>query len=377
MVVHDGAVVVAWGDVERRYMLHSVRKSMMNGLIGVGVKEGRIDLDATMEQLGIDDVNPPLTEQEKSATVFDLLRARSGVYHAAAAEPPGNEKPRPGSHSAGENWCYNNWDFNALATVVEKRVGHDVFEYFDTRFAGPLQMQDFRQRDGHYQADATQSLHPAYVMRMSARDMARFGLLYLNDGAWGSKRILSEEWVRESTRVHSPNAWGEAYGMLWWIMETEPFREQRMYSGLGIGEQALDVVPGSNLVLVHRVDTYASKNVTREQRLELVKLTLEALTGDVARSAKLVPLASVPRDLEEYAMPLSRKNELVGSIAVPAFGFTATIVLDGTSLVLDGPIGKFELVPMAADVFVLEDAGFKFRLEEDADSKGRQLVPMR
>ncbi|MBU0756282.1 MAG: hypothetical protein KJ645_14165, partial [Planctomycetes bacterium] len=101
MLVYDGAVVFAWGDVDRRFLLHSARKSIMSGIYGVHVDAGTVDVEKTMEELGIDDENPPLNAEEKQARIIDLLRARSGVYHLAAAEPPQNPKPPRGSHKPG------------------------------------------------------------------------------------------------------------------------------------------------------------------------------------------------------------------------------------------------------------------------------------
>lgn len=377
MVVRDGAVVAAWGDVERRLMLHSVRKSLMNGLIGAQVKAGTIDLGKTMAELGIDDVNPPLDDREKAATVLDLMRARSGVYHAAAAEPRKNEKPPRGAHAPGERWCYNNWDFNALGTILEQAVEGSVFEDFHRRFARPLAMQDFRVRDGHHQSELARSRHPAYVMRMSARDLARFGLLYLRGGRWNGEEILPRDWVKDSTRAHSPRAWGEAYGLLWWVMETDRFKEQGMFSGLGVGEQSLDVLPGKDLVIVHRVDTFARKQVTREQRLKLVGMILDAMTGDAATSPSLVPLSSVARSYERKALPKKRKRALCGPVQIPALRTKGEITLDGEDLVLKGSMGNFALIPTGPGTFVLEDAEFAFRVEAEGAGTTRRLALLR
>jgi hypothetical protein len=64
MLVENGVVVVAWGDVERRYRCHSVRKSFLSGLYGVHVEAGTIQREDTLADLGIDD-EPALTEVEK------------------------------------------------------------------------------------------------------------------------------------------------------------------------------------------------------------------------------------------------------------------------------------------------------------------------
>src|SRR5690349_9428095 len=79
MVVEGGRVVASWGDLERRFMCHSIRKSFLSALYGIHVAEGRIDLGSSLAELGIDDAEG-LSGREKSATILDLLSARSGIY---------------------------------------------------------------------------------------------------------------------------------------------------------------------------------------------------------------------------------------------------------------------------------------------------------
>ena len=106
LVVFDGAVLVGWGDVDRRFMCHSVRKSFLSALYGVHVAEGNIRLDKALEGVGIDD-EPPLMPSERQARIIDLLKSRSGVYHPAAYETPKMKERRPqrGSQRPGELWC--------------------------------------------------------------------------------------------------------------------------------------------------------------------------------------------------------------------------------------------------------------------------------
>lgn len=81
VVMHDGKLVLEWGKTNYRMYSHSVRKSLMNALYGVAVEKGLIDLSTTIAELGIDDRPPKLSEQEKTATILNLLQSRSGVYH--------------------------------------------------------------------------------------------------------------------------------------------------------------------------------------------------------------------------------------------------------------------------------------------------------
>ena len=64
VVIYNGAVLAHWGEPSRRFMCHSMRKSILSALYGIAVDRGSIDMDATMHDLGIDDISP-LSETEK------------------------------------------------------------------------------------------------------------------------------------------------------------------------------------------------------------------------------------------------------------------------------------------------------------------------
>jgi CubicO group peptidase (beta-lactamase class C family) len=183
-IVYRGHALVAWGEVERRFECHSVRKSLVNALIGRAVDQGSLELDATLGELGIDDLQP-LTADEKQARVRDLLGSRSGVYHPAAKEPADMraERPARGSHPPGEHFFYNNWDFNLLGTLFERASGRELFTAFREDLAEPLGMEDFRPQDGFVELAPGYSRYPAHAFRLSARDLARFGQLYLRSGS--------------------------------------------------------------------------------------------------------------------------------------------------------------------------------------------------
>jgi len=145
MALYDGRVFFDWGKTTAKYSVHSIRKPFLGAIFGIHVAHGDIDLDASLEDLAIDDIPPALTAEEKQATVRDLLKSRSGVYHPAAAEAPIMEETRPGrgSHPPGTFFYYNNWDFNVLGTIFEQETGRDIFEAFRDEIAGPIGMQDF------------------------------------------------------------------------------------------------------------------------------------------------------------------------------------------------------------------------------------------
>lgn len=252
-----GRVVLQHGSVDSAVRMQSVRKALMNALIGRAVAEGRLSLSNTMEDLAIDD-DPPLTSEEKRATVRDCLMARSGIYHKAAYEPIGLDTRRPsrGSHPPGEYWFYNNWDFNVLSTILRQAVGEDVFSTFDSWFARPMLMQEFDAARCTDFAEAG-TIHTAYVFVMSARDLARLGLLYLRGGRWINHQLLPEQWITDSLSPHSKAAHGyedyaTAFGLMWWVVRPELLGGHRCYAGLGGSGHGVFILPDFDTVIVHR-----------------------------------------------------------------------------------------------------------------------------
>ncbi|MEJ8848519.1 serine hydrolase [Variovorax rhizosphaerae] len=259
LVIHRGVLVHAYGDIRRPMNLASVRKSVLSVLFGIQVDRGAIDLNQTLATLDITDKGG-LSEVERTATVRQLLQSRSGVYHEAAYETPDAKKRRPerGSHAPGTWWYYNNWDFNTLGAIFQRRAGKNVFQALKSDLAEPLQFEDFRYaQDTKFEYERV-SDHPAYLMYLSARDLARVGLLVSRDGQWNGRQIVSTAWLRDSTKSYSAVSGGNGYGYMWWVPYTS-FAAWRPASNPlvladGTGGQFMLVDRTRDIVVVHRVD---------------------------------------------------------------------------------------------------------------------------
>jgi len=278
IALYEGKVFFSWGKIKQKYLIHSIRKPFLCALYGIYVKRGLIDLDKNLDELGIDDILPHLTPEEKQATVRDLLMSRSGVYHEAAAEAQVmiNTRPERDSHAPGTFFYYNNWDFNVLGTIFEQQTGKKIFEAFKEEITDPIGMQDFLVSDFRYQYEWKKSKHPAYHFRMTARDMARFGLLYQNKGKYGDLQIIPPEWIAESTTSYSINNLnGDGYGYMWSIISEESGFGNGFYH-TGTGVHLLAVLPERKLVLVHRVDTDKDFDITWNEIRQLIYMITEA-----------------------------------------------------------------------------------------------------
>ncbi len=315
MVIADGAAVAAWGEVERRFMCHSVRKSFLTALYGIYWDRGEIELNKTLADLGIDDEPDPLLETEKRARILDLLKARSGVFHPAAYAGRTDSRPR-GSEGPGRYFAYNNWDFNTAAAILMQETGADVFEAFDEYFGKPLQMEDWRLSDGYYHYERDKSKYPAYPFRMSARDAARFGLLFAREGMWHDERILSEHWVRRSSALYSIDSDVMGYGFMWWVMREPRFTRHGMFAALGVGNQMIAVLPKSDLVIVNRANTYEGESTPMPALLDLIEQVLEARTGTAVADPTLMAL-EVGTDPKLTSVSAERLVEFVGEWHFP------------------------------------------------------------
>jgi CubicO group peptidase (beta-lactamase class C family) len=253
LITYKGVIVQSWGDASRKFCLHSARKATQSALIGIYASRGRIDLDKSIGEYGIDEVTP-LTEIEKQATVKQLMTGYSGIYLPSPGGGGGGEMPKRGSHKPGEHWFYNNWNFNALNTVFEQQTHVKLTDAFDNEIAKPIGMEDFIPRDAFsYYHDY--SLHPLYHINMSSRDLARFGMLYMNDGRWNDLQIIPQHWVKESLTAYTPKEEKRGFGYAWNILPQNTFK-QRCYTAEGSGGHVLILLPDSDMIIVHRANTY-------------------------------------------------------------------------------------------------------------------------
>jgi hypothetical protein len=368
VLVYKGKILASFGNETYPFWCHSMRKSFLSALYGIHVANGNIDLDTTLEELGIDDFTP-LTAAEKQAKVIHLLKARSGIYIEAACETPEMKAARParGSHPPDTFWYYNNWDFNALGTIFRQQTGRDVFQEFHRRIAKKIGMQDFVPSQCSYSYEQM-SMHPCYTFRMSTRDRARFGQLFLQNGRWGNRQILPESWVAESTRAYS---WheesGQGYSYMWWIAEPEFFQlimeDPRLHTlrgfwASGYGGQTSMVLPDAEMVLAFGVDVYAGGLLDVSEVAPMLETLLtgrEIIDLRLLRS-KVKPKRALPGDtLRLKAKSMNRSDAPSLSTTVDFFlsaekSLTSSARLIGTTQLRNLAPGMRKMVRVKAEI---------------------------
>lgn len=283
VIVHKGEIVFTYGDIEENSYIASCRKSILAMLYGKYVENGQINLNKTLKELQIDDVNK-LSELEKSATIKNVISARSGVY--LTGSNPGDSRayaPERNSKKPGSYWLYSNWDFNLAGHLFEKETGQNVYDEVERQLAIPLNMQDWDRSLQTKYGDSTISKFPAYHMWFSTRDMARIGLLMLNKGKWNGNQVISENWIDEMTSqittsnevTNNTSKRGKTefgYGYMWWLWgNTRDNRLKGAYSAFGAYGQSITIFPEIDVVLAYKTKSKYRRTNSMDTQIEILK----------------------------------------------------------------------------------------------------------
>jgi Beta-lactamase len=262
MAIQNGNVIFEEGNTEKLINCHSARKSIMSLLYGIAQDKGYLNLDETLGKLGIDESRTPLTEQEKTATIRDLLMARSGVYLQAEAEVDfaKSNRPKREQYQPGDFFFYNNFDFNVLGSILERKTEMSIGKFMEEHLAKPLEMQDFSSSNVVYDSpwpipNKSNSDYPVYWIFMSARDFAKIGILIAQEGMWKNKQVVSKNWINKSlddltefsNELRKLNYPYDAFAYSWWIE-----KENNTVWADGYGGQFLCIDKKNNLVVLQR-----------------------------------------------------------------------------------------------------------------------------
>lgn len=237
----------------------SMRKSFLSLLYGIAIEKGLIDLDKSLAELGIDE-NTPLTDQEKTATIRDLLMFKSGIYIPAEGEHDSQitHRPKREQFKPGEMFFANNFDANALGTIFVQETGYDIGAFMEEFLAKPLGMQDFTADNVvmgvPWFMPTNGSQHVMYNMYLSARDTARIGAMVAQDGRWNGGQVVPAEWIKASITPNSDLRKSflkyreiEASGYIWWL-----YPSKGLVRTDGYGGHLMLIDPAHDLTVVER-----------------------------------------------------------------------------------------------------------------------------
>jgi hypothetical protein len=209
---------------------------------------------------------------------------------------------------------------------------------------------------------------------MSARDMARFGLLYLNKGKWNNNQIVPEKWIEKSTQAISTDLGDfssrEAYGFLWWVTQ---LNGRKMYYASGTGGHRIMVFPEDDLVIIHRVNTYENFNVN-ENRVE--DIAVEILNAKLATKKdhslpKLTfynPNKEVLNNIYEGSMDQyvgTYKHRILGEMSIKNLA---------NGYILENNVGTFKLYAATENSFFPEDIQIPLLMKKATEENKKFII---
>ena len=267
VVVHDGAIVAerhADGfDRDTRHLGWSMSKSVTNALIGVLVGRGQLDPRAAAP------VPAWADDPRRAITLDQLLRMSSGLefderYGALADathmlfevdDAAAYAMSKPLAHPPDTVFSYSSATTNILSWIVRQQFPDDAAYH---RFPHEALFVPIGMRSAVFETDAAGTLVGSSYVHASARDWARFGLLYLQDGVWDGARVLPPGWV-DYSRTPTPTSETRDYAAQFWANAGRPDdpTQRRFphlpvdaYQASGFQGQAVLIVPSRKTVIV-------------------------------------------------------------------------------------------------------------------------------
>ena len=240
------------------YQVWSVTKSVMSILTGIALEEGYLtSLDQTLEEF-LPPIVDSLPADKGEISIRHLLTMTTGLeWHELDG---GGEYNRwvtsddmiqyvldlPWVHTPGDVFHYHTGATHLLSVVLTEATGMSMLDFARRHLLDPLGIEEaewWQDERGYYTGGMGLHLRP--------RDMLKIGELFLREGMWGGTRLLSQEWVRESTSPHVSTGdavpFGPEYGYLWWIGRDQG---RDFYFANGYGGQFILVAPDLDLVVV-------------------------------------------------------------------------------------------------------------------------------
>jgi CubicO group peptidase (beta-lactamase class C family) len=272
-LVRNGRAIWSGPKVDAVHGVWSMTKSFTSTVLGLLIDDRKTTLD-TLASRHL----PSLAERYPAVTLRHFSTMTSG-YRAARDEPQGSYRHGPSPTPfvpadplfapPGSTYCY--WDsaMNQFANVLTRIAGEPLDALFERRMARPIGMDPSGWRWGDFgvvdviKVNGGAGNHDRFV-RISARQAARFGLLFLQRGAWNGRRLLSERWVALATSPQvtvptlpaSPAQGTGLYGLNWWCNGKGPDGRRkwpgvpaRAFAAVGHNNNYLFVIPEWNMVV--------------------------------------------------------------------------------------------------------------------------------
>jgi len=238
-----------------RFLSWSMAKSFTNAMVGILVRQGRVDINKPV------DIDQWKNDERSKITMNDLLQMQSGLQWN---EDYGNRSDvtlmlhcesnmahfaydKSDAHPPGSYWYYSSGSTNIVSYLIRRELGNDSLYY---TFADLQLFNKIGSPDIVFEVDPSGTRVGSSYLYATARDYARFALLYQNDGIFNGERILPEGWVKYS--ISATSASNGEYGAFFWLNRSNkmPSVPDDAYACEGHDGQRIFILPGQQLIVV-------------------------------------------------------------------------------------------------------------------------------
>jgi len=277
VIIRNGAMIWKGSDIDKMHGVWSLTKSFTSTVLGLLIDDGKATLDTLAK-----DYIPSMATTYPDVTLRHFTTMTSG-YYAIGDEPRGSYRhgpsrtpfkpaPKPLFEPPGARYAY--WDsaMNQFANVLTRIAEEPIDQLFKRRIADPIGMDsskwdwgDFGKVDGIV-VNGGSGNNNKHIF-ICARELARFGHLFLNRGKWKDKQLVSASWTDQATRSQVPlsiplgkfsAAEGRGtYGFNWWVNGIKPNGKRKWpgapagtYAASGYNNNDMFVIPKWNMVIV-------------------------------------------------------------------------------------------------------------------------------
>lgn len=264
LVVKDGYIVSEGyyngGAQDFSGRVNSVTKSIVSLSAGIAQDKGYVDIDQTLSEYFPEYINEDSDPWEQDILVRDLLTMswgyewnnwdmqKGGKYWQWYYSPDQLQYAVDRNQAAepGEVWNYDCSASQFISAMISKTTGQTTLEFTQENLFNPLGINNKEGEETRWTTTASgEYTDGAFGLYLTPRQMAKIGLLMINDGYWDGKQIISRKYVNEAISPLIDNSYGTSYGLHWWVNETSG-----AYWASGTGGQYIIMYPESDLIVV-------------------------------------------------------------------------------------------------------------------------------